>query len=208
MTRTRPLVAIAVAALLASGCISLSVFQGPEALDEGELVGGIGAVTFPAAGDSADSTIGVWPEAGLRYGLGNGFDIGAKFAGFPPFGAVYGDVRWQLLSSPVPVTAGLGGSYAGLSSDDGDDISFSAVYPSLAVGTDRLWVAGRGIIISSGVADEVFLSPALWGLVVGTSFGDGIKLLPEVALYVGPDDSLLGFGLGLQLGIAGGDDGG
>lgn len=200
---------MAAVALLASGCVSLSVFQGPEALDEGELAGGIGAATFSAVGDTADGGVAFWPEAGLRYGLGGGFDIGAKFAGFPPLGTLYGDVRWQMLSDPLPVTAGLGGSYAGLqgdAGDEGDDISFTAVYPSLAVGTDRLWAAARGIIVASGVTDEVFLSGQLWGLVVGTSFGDRLRLLPELSVYVGPDDALVGLGLGLQLGT-GDDDG-
>jgi hypothetical protein len=202
------IVALAAVALT-SGCVSFSVFHGPEVHDPGELSIGVGAATFPVASDSTeDATLPLLPEAGLRYGLGHDFDLGVKFAGFPPFGTIYGDVRWQLLEGPVPMTAGLGGSYVGISDVDGDDISFSAIYPSLAVGTNRLWVAGRGIIISSGVGDHIFVSTQLWGLVAGGSIGDRMKLKPEVMAYFGSDDALVGFGLGLEFRLRDGDDGG
>ena len=212
MARLARLGVVMLAGLTASGCISLSIFQGPETLDEGALVAGVGAAAFSIPGDTAsDDEVGLWPEIGLRYGLGSGFDVGAKFAGIPPFGTLYGDVRWQLVPGPVAVTAGLGGSYASVSAevqDDEEDYSFSALYPSLAVGTDRLWIAGRGIIISSGSADEIFLSETLWGVVAGTSFGSRVRLLPEVEVYFGSDETLVGLGLGLQLGLTGGADGG
>ncbi len=109
--------ALTVAALTASGCVSFSMFQGPEGHEPGELSIGAGAATFPEAADTADdATFPFLPEASLRYGLGHGFDLGVKFAGFPPFGTTYGDLRWQLLDAPVPVTAGLGASGSASSS--------------------------------------------------------------------------------------------
>lgn len=211
MTASTRLAALLAAALSTSGCISLSMFQGPETLEQGQLTGGVGAAFFSAPGDStSDGAGGFWPEVGLRYGLGHDLDFGAKFAGFPPFGTLYGDVRWQLMDEPVPVTAGLGLSYAGLTvTVDGSDsdLSFSALYPSLAVGTDRLWVAGRGILVTTGSAEDLFSSGSLFGLVAGTSFGDGVRLLPELEIYFGDASPLVGFGLGLQFDLRDGDGG-
>lgn len=208
MARSAHLAMLALASFVGSGCVSLSIFQPPETLEEGELVGGVGAAGFSVPGDTAeDATVSFWPEAGFRLGLGGGFDVGAKFAGVPPFGTIYGDVRWQLVPGPLAVTAGLGGSYAGVTEVDGEEFTFSAVYPSLAVGSDRLWVAGRGIIVSTGSADELFVSDALWGVVAGTALGDRVRLLPEIEMYFGEDEVLLGLGLGLQVGILEGEDG-
>lgn len=193
--------ALAVAAVFATGCVSFSIFQGPEVLERGELVGGVAASFYSLPGDTAggDQSGGPWPELGVRYGLGSNLDLGVKFAGIPPFGTTYADLRWQATAKPVPVTFGLGGSYVSLDFGDGaDDFSFSAIYPSLAVGTDRLWIAGRGIIVSAGSPGDLFVSEQLWGLVAGTSFGDRMKVLPELQVYFGESDPLVGLGLGLQ----------
>ncbi|MFW5947631.1 MAG: hypothetical protein ACOCUW_03975 [Gemmatimonadota bacterium] len=191
----------AIIAAFASGCVSFSMFQGPETLDHGQVVGGVGAAIFSVPGDTADdSSLGLWPEAGVRVGLGHRFDLGARFAGVPPFGTFYGDIRYQLVPGPVAVTAGLGGSFVDATFND-DDVSFSAVYPSLAVGSDRLWVAGRGLIVSTGSADQVFVSESIWGLVVGSSIGGDVRLLPEVEVYFGTDatETIVGLGLGVQV---------
>lgn len=211
MTRfARPTLA-ALVGLAASGCVSLSMFQGPEALDEGELVVGAGAATFAAPGDtvSDDSGINFLPEFSGRVGVGHNVDFGVKFAGFPPFGSLYGEVRWQAIEDPFPVTAGLGASYLGWETSE-ETYSFSAIYPSLAVGTNRLWVAGRGIVMSSGSTENVFLNATVWGLAAGTQLGgDRVRLLPELSAYFGGDNVVVGLGLGLQVRIGGeGDDDG
>jgi hypothetical protein len=190
---------------LTAGCVSLSMFQGPEVLDRGELVAGGGVTTLRVVPESSSGGIAFWPEAGIRYGLGHHLDLGVKFAGFPPFGTVYGDVRRQLTGDGVPVTAGVGGSYVAV---EDSDYSFAALYPSLAVGTDRLWVAGRGILVFTGNAGEVLPAGQLWGLVAGGTLGEDVKLLPEVELYFGGDSPVIGFGLGLQFQIRSPDDDG
>ncbi|MDX1674382.1 MAG: hypothetical protein R3314_06200 [Longimicrobiales bacterium] len=201
LIRSLPLLLIAP---FVAGCVSFSIFQGPETLEQGELTGGVAASFYSLPGDTAGDgqTGGPWPELGVRYGLGANLDLGVKFAGIPPFGTTYADLRWQITDAPVPVTAGLGGSY--VSWDPGnetDTFSFSALYPSLAVGTDRLWVAGRGIIVSAGTTGDLFVAERLWGIVAGTSIGDRVRLLPELQVYFGENDPLVGLGLGLQFRI-------
>lgn len=196
-------------ALAASGCMSLSVFQPPEALDRGEMAVGVGATALRAVGDTAsDSNLALLPEANLRVGVGGGVDAGLKFAGFPPLGALYGDVRWQFLEVPLPVTAGLGASYAGWGGSDGSEgFSFAALYPTLAVGTDRLWVAGRGVVITAGAPwEDALFSSTIWGIVAGTRIGGRFRLLPEVELYVGDGGTMLGLGMGVQFGVTEGDE--
>lgn len=210
MTSAARVAALLVAALSITACISLSMFQGPEILDEGQLAGGVGAAVFSLPGDTTgDGAAGFWPELGIRYGLGHDLDFGLKFAGVPPFGTVYGDLRMRFVDAPVPVTFGLGASYAGVTvtvNDSDSDLSFSALYPSVAVGTDRLWLAARGILVTTGSAEDLFSSGSLFGLVAGTSFGHRVRLLPEAELYFG-EEPLLGLGLGLQFTLRDGDDG-
>lgn len=206
-TKPRALALLMLTAALSGGCISYSTFQTPTVLDEGDALIGVGAT-----GVSGDTDFGVLPEVYARYGFSERVDAGAKITGIPPFGLVFGDVKYQLVDGPVALAADLGVSYAGGSADisfGGDEpseegYSFVGLYPAVMVGTDRLYGGAKAIYIASGIADTEWISGNVFGLFAGTSFGDRVRLLPEVHAYFGDDVAVLG-GIAFEFGMGGGD---
>lgn len=202
--RAKSLSVLALSAALSAGCISYSNFQMPDVLDEGDALIGVGATAVAA------DQFGLLPEVYARYGFSDRVDAGAKIAGIPPFGLLFGDVKYQLVDGPVAVAADLGISYAGGSADipfDDDeseeDYSFVGLYPAIMVGTDRLYGGAKAIYIAGGTADTEWISGDVFGLFAGTSFGDRVRLLPEVHAYFGDDVAVLG-GIAFEFGMGGG----
>lgn len=208
--RPKQQIALAALAIFAgAACIPMSVFNGPEVVAAGETVAGPASSMLEVVSGGSEVPGGAL-EVVARHGIGHDLDIGLRVSGLPPFGTFYGDLRWQFLDAPLPMTAGLGGSFTALNvREEADDTTatgaFGAVYPSVAIGTNRLWAAVRGIVFIGAPTPEL-ADKALVGLHVGTSFGDVLRLLPVAFFYVGPDP-IAGVGVALQYTVGGNDDG-
>ena len=198
----------ALAIFAGAACIPMAVFNGPEVVPAGATVSGPATSMAEAVSGGAAPAAG-GPEIVARHGVGHGVDIGLRASGIPPFGTLYADARWQFLEAPLPATAGLGGSFTVLNvreqTSDSATSPFGAIYPSVAVGTNRLWAALRGMVFI-GAPTRDLEDEALIGIHAGTSFGDVLRLMPVAFFYAGAQP-IAGAGVALQYTI-GGNDGG
>ncbi len=197
--------------LLYAGCASVTNYQSPEVLPSGKAaVGGGVAYAYPL------------PEANLlfRYGLFSNVDFGAKLT-LPAL--VTADVKWLFVKSPFSLAFDVGGSYghAPFIFDVADEAKVYAVYPELLVGIGRFYAAARALMVHT---DEIRTthgvkldSTTTWlpQVFVGGSFGDRLRVIPELSLTFGEfyRRTLLvlpvpGIGIALQYGPSGSEDNG
>lgn len=183
---------LAALTLTLPACVSLSTFQSPVPLEKGRLALGAGAVALIPS-DSSESA-GLMPELYARYGLGSDVDVTGKFLGIPPFGALYGDVKFRMAREPFSVSGVLGASVAGT-----DSLYTVGFYPMLLAGSEHFYVGGKAILFSANAGDIVEdVSSSMYGLVVGASLGQRMRFLPELNLYFGGEKVLPVFGVGFQ----------
>jgi hypothetical protein len=165
-----------------SGCITFSTFQSAEVQEKGELTGGIGILGFTGAGTSGLSEFVLQ----ARYGLGSNFDAGVKFFGFPPFGGIYGDVRYQFMKNPFYGTLQAGVSYFGFKDDNDNKTSVTVFYPAIFFGTERFYCGFKWIHATTGFTlfdSDVTASGGTPGIVAGAVIGTKTKFIPEINVY-------------------------
>ena len=124
--------------ILFLSCSSFSTFQGAEVLERGESRTHIGASGFIAAPIP-------FPEIGIRYGIGNGYDLGFKYQMLDLFQV---DLKKQILTAPIAaaIDIGISGAWSG-ESEDGDIEGVLAFYPALILDTGP-WYFGMKDLVS------------------------------------------------------------
>ena len=144
--------------------------------------------------------------------MGAGLDAGIRLS-FPgeicpyvPIG-LYGDIKWNFLSSPYLFTADLGFWYENVSEGDMsehfiDDSTWLAVWPSLLFGSRTLY-GGARLMIRRGFGMEIGPAPPDWtltpALLVGASFGDRFRVMPQAEIYRTSIGYALALGMNLEL---------
>lgn len=180
--------AAAALVLVLSGCVSLSTFQSPRVLDPGTTQLGAGVIV--TGGEAGTGEVAIV----ARRGLADGVDVGAKLWGIPPFLGLYADVRYQILREPFLVSGTLGGSVFSVREDGDDDrsVSTTALYPTVLVGTERLFGGVRWTQVFGSAGDlEENYGVGFPGIVVGASFGSRLILAPEVNVHFGEGGTLV-----------------
>jgi hypothetical protein len=172
------------------------LLQSPDALPRGDwelAVGGGGAVTALES-DDRRAVEGPAFDVAWRAGVSDTSDVSARafFAGDAV--GIYLDVKSEVMTAPVFVSPVIGLSAAAVLSG-GTTIAIS---PGFMVGLEEIWVAPRAVVGTStgeGVATG-------FGVSVGSSLGDRLRVLPELALFYLPanferPDLYLGFTIGV-----------
>ena len=176
-------------AMLCIGCFSLTSFQSPQVLPQGStsVGGGLAAYWW----DNYDFPL---PEADfvLRYGLFKTVDVGGKLS--LPAASVSADVKWQFLNGPLLAALDIGGSYSRLpymtDINEGGDKDILTLCPEIVVGRDWIYASARALIVNSIGRSYNNRRPATttgWfpQVVVGGSFGDRLRVMPELSLAYG-----------------------
>ncbi len=167
--------------LMISGCITFSTFQPAAVQKTGEWTGGIGMLGFAGSGTAGFSELVLQ----ARYGLGGDFDAGLKFFGVPPFGGIYGDIRYQFLKNPLYATLQGGISYFGYRDDDNSS-SVVVFYPAVFIGTDKFYGGFKWIHATTGFSlfdMDMTASRGTPGIVAGAVIGTKVKFIPEINVY-------------------------
>jgi hypothetical protein len=147
-----------------------------------------------------------------RAGLGAGLDAGIRLS-FPgelcPFVPVglYGDIKWNYLSSPFLLTADIGCWYENVAEGDMsehfiDDSTWWAVWPGMLIGSRTLY-GGARLMIRRGYGMKLGPAPPGWNLVpalsVGASFGDRFRVMPQAEVYWTSIGYALALGMNFEL---------
>lgn len=193
-----------------SGCFSLTTYQSARVLEPGEKVVGAGLGGFVEATDGGAS-VGLLDLYG-RMSLSPEVDAGVKVTGFPLLGGlVFADVKRQVLRDPLYVAADLGASvFVSFIYDETGPIYLLGLYPMVLAGTEHVYAGARLSLLGGGnLEDDALIDftgvGVLPGAVVGGKFGTRLQVLPELNLYVLPEDGsvLLVPALGLQYSFGG-----
>ena len=196
VVRTSLLLVLAVAL---SGCYH-PAYISPEPLQPGEVSSSL-ALTGYGYGPTEFKMVDVMSQ--VRVGMGAGLDVGVRLS--LPAG-LYADVKWNFVSRPFLMTADVGFTYDESAENDmsehfiSDTVSWY-VYPTLLAGTRTLF-GGARMTVSRHYGAEYAHTRPRWALtpaaVVGASFGDRFRFMPEAEMFWGTD---VGFGvlLGIQL---------
>lgn len=186
---TRSMTMTFLATILLSGCISFSTLQSVETLDPGTVSfsGGMSIL------GTEEDNFGALPELGMRVGLTNRVDVGAKL--FLPL-AVFVDAKIELIQRPITVSLDLGYSTFTLRSGTGETKNqTNGFYPMLMAGQKHWYVGVKPMIIQTEGELNLFGSSttytaATWfatDLVMGAVIGNRFRILPEVNLLFSPD---------------------
>jgi hypothetical protein len=194
-------------ALLCVGCFSLTSFQSPQALPPGStsVGGGLAAYWWVNYGSPL-------PEADFlfRYGLFKSVDVGGKVS--LPLASVSADAKWQFLNGPLLAALDVGGSYgrSPYMFDISEEADYLTAYPQLIVGSDRIHASARVPIvhhIGYKYNDWRPDTTTNWypQVLVGGSFGDRLRVMPELSLTFGTGNRqsprvLPGIGLAFRYG--------
>lgn len=189
--------------IIFTSCISFSTLQTAETLDRGELSIAAGMSVLGTDEDNA----GVLPEAGMRMGINDRVDLGAKI--FMPL-AVFVDAKVELIQKPVTVSFDMGYSSFTLNSGSGETKHRTVGYYPMLIAGQKFWYAGVKpmFIRSAGEIDLLgstssvdFISYLATDLVVGAVIGNRFRLMPEVNILfpASGDDPIVIPGLGLEL---------
>ena len=199
-----PLLRAALCALLASGlgaCASFTSMQTASVVPEGKVRGfvapeTVGIVTSDTASSTGGSAFVPQLEAGVRVGLGSGWDVGAKAWLF----GVAVDGKYQLLDAGghiLSVGPGVGYFGASSSSSSGSSGSLNIVtfylplYYGLRMGEHELVLSPKAIdqlVLGHGTDGSGSSSSSgnvLWvGGSVGMAFkvGQSLRIVPEVSV--------------------------
>lgn len=122
-----------------------------------------------------------------RFGIVENLDVGVKLSEFYPFLKVVTDVKYQILRNPITVSADLGYSFYL------EHITTHGFYPMILFGKENLY-GGIKVIFHSiwgvvepfdkNVSTGYLIFP---GFMVGTAFGDRVRLLLEAEIYFTDD---------------------
>jgi len=194
-------VILLVSALFIAGCYQ-PAYISPEPMAAGDYCGSL-ALT----GYSYPYYASVMLQG--RAGLGAGMDAGIRLS-FPgelcpyvPVG-LYGDVKWNFLSSPCLLTADIGCWYENVAEGDMSehvisDSTWWAVWPGLLIGSRTLY-GGARLMIRRGYGMEIGPAQPGWtfapGLLAGASFGDRFRVMPQAEAF-----RMAGGGYALALGV-------
>ncbi len=177
-----------------AGCSSMSVFQSPGVLPKGESETGFGGSFI--AGENGPVIINL--ELHTRRGLGKNWEVGVKLFGFPALsGGVMGEIKYQIMTHPLLVSADIG-----ISTLLTRDLNYYDCYPMVIMGSERVYGGYRGIY-RNGADDDLKLQVEYYmhGIFIGYKAGLGPHLRPEIHYYFrDPKIGLIIFGLGLQFG--------
>ncbi len=179
-----------------SGCFTVAQLQSPKVLEKGEIEIGVGG-TLPYSGNSFE----LYELLGnLRVGVGENTEVGFRVFGkleqvgkvgkvgslegwedWRGWGGVYADVKHQFIKSPLYASGVLGLSYS---------VYTVGLYPSLIIGTDRFYTSIGATVIGSFDFDFDFSQGfevwrTLARLATGYSFGDKVRLIPEIGFIYG-----------------------
>ena len=170
----------------------MSVFQSPGVLSKGKTETGIGGSFFATDDD-------VWLtnlEIHTRRGLGKNWEAGAKLFGLPGLsGGVMGEIKYQLLTQPLLVSADMGAACLLT-----EDLNYFEGYPMLIFGSDRIYGGYRGIFRNATDDDlKLDFQSYLHGIFIGCKAGHGPHLRPEIHYYFKDiEKGYIILGLGLQ----------
>lgn len=177
--------------LLLAGCTGLGTFQSPEVLPRGKKVIGFGA-PFLYLHDEGVMIFPI-PELYGRLGLGANIDIGLRMPwiiafGGAFFGAFYGDIKYQFIrtgifsmSGNIGVLMWAGGVREGVR--DAAEALF-ILYPGIFLGNRALYGGVQYPIISGTFDDMPFVAPGVVKFIVGSQFGERIRINPAVNFWV------------------------
>ncbi len=117
----------------------------------------------------------------LRIGVGENTEVGFRVFGMigqeSSSGGVYADVKHQFIKSPLYASGVLGLSFS---------VFIVGLYPSLIIGTDRFYTSIGAIVIGVyGVSEGFGVGGTLARLATGYSFGDKVRLIPEIGFIYG-----------------------
>jgi hypothetical protein len=195
MTAIRRLMTILVLAS-AAGCPSLSTMQTPRTVPKGQLRVAVAAeaVSVP----SSDGTLTAPQfELGLRYGLSDDWDLGAKLYFL---GAEFG-VKYQFLRGPLDVALAPALSFIAFntSGDSGQKISAQVLYVhvpllfganlsenvTLAFGPKFLYALVHASGVNAETSESATVSGAMMGGYVGIPLrlGRAFWIAPEINVY-------------------------
>lgn len=189
--------------VMLTSCISFSTLQTAETLDQGELSIAAGMSVLGTDEDNA----GVLPEAGMRMGINDRVDLGAKI--FMPL-AIFVDAKVELIQKPVTVSFDMGYSSFTLNSGSGETRHRTVGYYPMLIAGQKFWYAGvkpmfirsAGEIDLLGSTSSVDLGSYLaTDLVVGAVIGNRFRFMPEVNILfpASGGDPIVIPGLGLEL---------
>ncbi len=192
------------AAMAVAGCYQ-PAYISPEPLPAGDYCGSVAVTNY-----TEPCFVGVIVQG--RAGLGAGLDAGIRLS-FPgglcqlvPVG-LYGDIKWNFLSSAYFFTADLGCWYENVGEGDMsehfiDDSTWWAVWPGLLFGSRTLY-GGARLMIRRGYGMEIGHAPPNWTIVpailIGASFGDRFRVMPQAEVYWKSDGYALALGVNLEL---------
>ncbi|MCX6843279.1 MAG: hypothetical protein NTX53_13460 [candidate division WOR-3 bacterium] len=197
------MVLLAVATVVA-GCYQ-PTYISPEPLAAGDYCGSLALTGYS------------YPSASVmlqgRAGLGAGVDAGVRLS-FPgelcpyvPVG-LYGDIKWNFLSSPYLFTADIGCWYenvaeGGMSEHWISDSTWWTAWPGLLIGS-RTWYGGARLMIRRGYRMEYGRLQPGWtyapALLAGASFGDRFRVTPQAEAFWSSNDGFaLTLGVNLEL---------
>ncbi len=195
---------VAVVVLFVAGCYQ-PAYVSPEPMATGDYCGSL-AVTGYFDPEPTNASVMLQGRAGLGAGLDAGIRL--SFLGglyFIPAG-LYGDIKWNFLSSPCLFTADIGCSYENTAEGDmsehfiSDTVSW-AVWPGLLIGS-RTWYGGARLMIRHGYGMKLGHAPPRWTyapvLLVGASFGDRFRVMPQAEAFW-PSDGRFVLTLGVNL---------
>ncbi|MCF7808187.1 MAG: hypothetical protein K9M49_00200 [Candidatus Marinimicrobia bacterium] len=189
-----------------TSCISFSTLQSADTLDAGQMSLSAGASVLGADEDNA----GLLPEVGLRLGVNDRVDVGAKL--FMPL-ALFVDAKVELIQKPVIVSLDVGYSTFTLTSGAGETKHRTVgLYPMLIAGQKHWYVGVKPMFVrSEGEIDllgstssqdvtALLATDVVFGAVIGNRF----RFIPEVnILFPASDDPPImipGLGFELKLG--------
>jgi len=196
-----------VVALTVSGCFYQPAYISPEPLPAGDYCGSLALTGY--TGYSYP-----WADVMLqgRAGLGAGVDAGIRLS-FPgelcpyvPVG-LYGDVKWNFLSSPCLFTADIGCWYENVAEGDMSehfisDSTWWAAWPGLLIGSRTLY-GGARLMIRRGYGMKLGHAPPGWtfapALLAGASFGDRFRVMPQAEVFWAPGGYAIALGVNFEL---------
>ena len=157
--------------IVTSGC-AVATFQNPKVLNPGEKAIGIGSAGYYEL--KYDESY--FAEFNLygRFGIEKNKEIGIKYL-FPT--GVCGDVKLQLIDSPIFVSFDFGISYSFyIDYNEMDAASILGFYPMLLIGTEHLYggIKYNYFINETYLRTETLRYP---GLMLGASAGDDFRII-------------------------------
>jgi len=195
------LLLVTIGLTISIGCFS--TYQSPKVLDPGERRLGVG---FAFGKEKLRYKSGVWVENTYifdgsifyREGLGHNTDTGIKILGVPgDFGAILGDVKYQIIKRPLMISGSFGLAYW-IKKDNNaykSENGLSGLNFMLMFGNERVY---------SNLHWNFFKHYNLRGITLGTSFpmfGEKIRVNPEATYCYGHNMADMPYFIALGLGI-------